>query len=87
MNDINKLPVVAYFHRDGDEQDQELVDLMIAFEKNIRDIDVILKIAAKRIRMGNEKLAKMWLEYAYPIADKNTRKIIKKQKKAISTKL
>ncbi|MBI2061553.1 MAG: hypothetical protein HYT87_17570 [Nitrospirae bacterium] len=74
-----QLPIVAYIHRDSDAKDTELVGLMSQFEKDPKNVDTVCKIARKRVQQGDVKLARMWLEYALAICEKDLKHEIEKE--------
>ena len=66
---MDKMPMVAYIHKDTDMKDAELVDLMCQFEKEPKKVGLVLKLVEKRARMNDHDIAKMWLKYAVKICD------------------
>ena len=72
---MRELPICAYIHRDGDEKDRELIDLMIALEDSPDDSECVTRIIEKRIRMQDREIAWQFLEYARSLPGSDAEKI------------
>jgi hypothetical protein len=72
---MREMPICAYIHRDGDEKDKELIDLMIALEAAPDDPACVIRIIEKRIQMNDQEIAGHFLEYARSLPGADVEKL------------
>ncbi len=66
---VPNLPVAAYMHRDGDQKDEELIELMRAFEDDPENPALVIQLIQKRIEMKAPLIAEKFLEYGRTLPD------------------